>query len=269
MITTIFTPTIRRGGLDVTAASIRRQKDVLGQLIWIVGDELFREREKIFELNAPDIPTIHFDTSAIRRQVPNLYRTLAHADNHALQISRENNADLMISLQDYIWIPEYGIRRFQELNQVHPNHIYTGLCSFSSDPGPEAVVNPDGLWSVFETPYKVEDKPQEISWHDVRDSDDEERVGICDPVWAEMNWSAIGKTVLYDLDIAFPNEYDEGVAYENQDYSFQAFHKGYNTVIDRDNHAISLNHKRYFPEEEAEHMQHLNQERHYAKWGIG
>jgi hypothetical protein len=265
--TAIFTPTFRNGGLDVTYKSLMDLTGHESEVVWIVGDELERSRREVYKDLA--IPTITFDTSEVRQE-KDVYRTLAHSYEKAMELARRMDADLFVSLQDYIVCPPRGIAMFEEQARQFPDCLLSGLCSFSRTPGPDAVVNPNGSWSVFYRPWEgewFEPDPAKMSWYDVRDHDDE-RWQIRPPVEWESNWAAVPKEILYDPGVRYDVAYDRGVAYENQGFSFAAHQAGYRTCVDIENHAISLPHKDYFPEQEEADLPHLNQEFHNERWEV-
>jgi hypothetical protein len=258
----VFTPTTRYGGLDVNRASLLAQNH--DSLVWIVGDDLYPQRDAV-RFGGP-IRTVHFDTGANKR-ANNAPSSLATAYRRGIEIARELDVDLLVSMQDYLWIPPDGLSRFERMAEQFPTALLTGLCSLSDDPGVEAVTDPEGPYTIFAEPYDGH-KPQRIGWRDCR----LERwpVGVKanagSPIWWETNWAAIPRKILYDTRLNFDDAYDRGYAYENQDYASRAMRLGYGVWIDTGNHAIGLPHTHYFPAE-TEHLRSIsNREWHESRW---
>lgn len=258
----VFTATKRPGGLDVVHDSLVRQNM---SVLWVVGDDLFYVRHDEFKENCV-LPYVYFDAYAWRLADKDLYRTLAHAFNFGLFFARKVRAELFVTLQDFISIPDDGLRRFVDMGVEFPDSLLTGLCSHSVDPTADYVneFQTDGDWTIFPEPWHG--RPREIAWHDVRDTGTGGYVEIDQVRW-EANWGAVPSTVLHDTDVECDEAYDRGVAYENQDFAMRAKERGYGEVwLDEGNHALALPHRAYFPWEEQRDMEHNNKDFHEGKW---
>ncbi len=252
MRTAIFTPTARPG-IDITAFSVARQ-EADTEILWIVCDQLFAERAQLFQQVVKPIvgcETQHFYLPKEEGEV----RNVSSAYNEAIRRARDWDADLFVSLQDYIYVPPDGLQKFVDMykkvdvgNQFPA--IYTGICSITEDPDDEEVHDLGGLFSIFNEPF--DKRPETIEWIDVRYRTNEKAdYHYCIEIEYETNWSAIPRTALYDEKLFYDESYNEGVAYENQDYAYRAVANGYNLLLDMQNQVLSLPHKRYFSEEWA------------------
>lgn len=257
----VFTPTCRYGGFDVNHASLIRQ-DYGGPLEWIVGDDLHDERPNVFA-DYCDIPYVHF---LPRAKKPGNWRNLAAAYNDAMRLAKEMKADIFVSMQDYMSLPEGALDRLVD-TVLTTNAPVTGLTSLTFDPYPSEVVDPKGLWTIFGFPYRG--IPTEINWHDVR------QYQISGPgIWEipyvpfETNWAAWPVEV-YSKGVRFDEKFDEHVAYENQDFALQCEAKGYKLFLETRSHALGLPHKAYWPEQEAADAPHCAPNEAYLnqKWG--
>lgn len=268
----IFCPT-QRPGMDVTHHSIRRQK-CDAELQWIFLDELYAERREVFAaITGPDRAAGMYRT--YHGWVPKkegYHRNLAQTYNVAMDVARDWGADLFVSLQDYIYVPEDGIKKFIEMDKfmVHQgvDCLYTGICSISLDPLDDRIHDLNGMYTIFQGSY--DRRPEVIDWVDVRFNPNE-RSAYCevDTIWFEANWAAIPKKALYDDKLFFDETYDEHVAYENQDFAYRARERGFSVVMDHHNQVISLPHKRYFEAETLADGPHTipNREKTEARWG--
>lgn len=249
----VFCPT-RLKGFDVTYNSIKRQKlndDV--KIIMCVADEYGKERgNDLGDLfNEIGVEYVSFTLA----KITGYERNLAACYNKALDFARYMEVDGVVSLQDYIWVPEDGIQKFVDVSDsIEEKHLLTGICHISADPDPSIVADLDGNFTIFEEPYDGE--PQEIFWEDVRKQNAERRIPAGEhvtetyPVEWEANWAYIPKEALYDPELKYDEAFDKFVAYENQDYSFKAVENGYKIILDTQNEVKSLPHKKYWPEVE-------------------
>jgi hypothetical protein len=203
-----------------------------------------------------------------RTTPPDYARNLAKGYNEVMKQAFESDAELLVTLQDYIWIPRDGLQRFLAASRERPDVLWTGLCDHAS--GPDVGENP-GLWTVFDEPWDGEKPDYPIQWKDIRVEEvakrgvDNTQPFACEPGWWEANWGAIPFSV-YDAGVRFSEDYDKGVAYENQDFAMEASVLGFDTWVDPNNVSISLPHKRYFPELEAADLEKSNLKMHHEKW---
>lgn len=264
----VFTPT-RLPGFDVTVSSIERQilRDDM-ELIVIVADELIEQRD------VRDYFTKKFDVTVFRKpMLEGNRRNLAASYNEAIRIARSKEAYCMISLQDYIWIENDGIKRLVESSEslfpAASNHLIAGICDISATPFlTDDFVLTDSK-SIFPDANMASDKPREIMWSDSRrifSENESIRIGI--PIEWETNWAMIGNNALYDERLYFDEEFDKSIAHENQDYSYSANRLGYDIYV-ADNVAVSLPHKVYWPlyEQEEAHLTIENRNRIMEKYG--
>lgn len=262
----IFTPTMRPG-IDVTHLSVLRQKTE-AKLLWLIADELYDKRKGVFDFDEGKYELDHFKVPT-KEGNP---RNLAAAYNKGIEKARSWGADIFVSLQDYIWVPEDGVQKFVdmwrdvELNNADVN-LYTGICSISDDPYDDQVADINGMYSIFKEPYG--ERPKDLDWLDVRYRYDPNAIyHRCPEIEWEANFACIPYHALYDERLYYDEDFDKAVAYENQDYAYRAASLGYTPLIDMNNQVISLNHKRYFAKEWAreEPLTSVNEQLIKDKW---
>lgn len=258
MKTVLFIPTYRPGGLDVLEASLARQ--LVSPDYVVVADELYYERKTIWSEIFDRLDLDWWSVNAPK--ITGNHRNLAANYNLAAHCSIEFGADLFISLQDYIWVPPEGIRRFVDVANKCPGDLITGLTSISRDPpirstkyyhegmaGWKPPVSENFYYSIFQQPYS--DKPKSIQWLDCRidgvyEYDETMHLMQILPQHWEANWAAI-PVDYFRAGVFWNEDYDIGVAYENMDFATRAIARSDRRVImDTLNHAISLPHKDYF-----------------------
>lgn len=260
----LFVPTYRPGGIDVFSASIQRQS-VKPDII-MVADELIKERHMAWKDSIQDVELICFQPEPI---LPGNKRNLCANYNRAASRALDRECDLFITLQDYIWIPEFGIERFLNVHQNKPDDLITGVTHISKDPLPKSIRDLNGLYTIFKTPFF--DKPQSIDWRDVRQTElypgEAAEIFPVYPDHWEANWAAVPVSV-FGKGIWWNEDYDQGIAYENADFAQTVVQElGANVWFDKKNEAISLPHKDYFEGEREDIIKYTNRWRYEAAWG--
>lgn len=263
----IFTPT-RLPGIDVTVQSILRQKmskHKLSDIVWLVADELYSSREKYMEY-LKDSAEFH----VMHCKLPKIYMTnLAHCYNYALQWAQNIDAELFISLQDYVYIPSDGVQKFLDAMDEFPDCLYTGPTHLMTEPTPDAVANKDNPLSVWKDGLTARTQPSGAYFYkDARLANGNPDRHKVHPRGWETNWSAASRAAIR-AGIRMDETYDAGRAFENQDYAYQAHKAGMPTVFDPDNVAWGVHHKAIWPEIEAREidLSRKNMEMHLRKWG--
>lgn len=285
MKTAVFTPT-RHPGIGVSFWSVARQDPPVDH--WFVADQLAPEREKFYEIFRD-----HFTNSGKKTQIhtlqaeilPGRNGNLEHVSNWALNKSRELEVDLLVFLQDFIWIPPEAIARFALAAKFHPFDLLTG--NVVSSPGFE-LKRPEfhNLYSVFGE-RNVTKKPPEPYTPDTRDQmglwqqDPNLTRGIPDlgvgkylsqHAW-EINWGALPHALI-NAGIDFDEDYDYGTQWGNTDFAHQARmafsdsrQVGGRVWWDYYNQAIAMPHREYFPKAHEGERNIDNEPRFRAKWG--
>lgn len=258
----VFTPTYRPGGLDVLETSLMRQS--YRDFTWIVSDQLFLERHETWgEIqDRVDFPIMWQNRSILEGNK----RNLCSMYNAVADYVVEENFDMLVSLQDYIYLPENGLWRFIQAEKEFGPNLFTGVTHISRDPYPNKIKNPAGHYTIFEEPYT--DKPKRLSWEDVRATQiyvvGDDILPVETGHW-EANWAAVSAEVLRK-GVRWDETYDKGIAYENMDFAEQAAKLGYKVIFDKFNVAISLPHKDYFEGEREEIEEFSNRQYHEEKW---
>lgn len=246
----VFTPTKRMGGIDVIEASFKRQN--YQEFDFFVIDEC--ERDWHWERLGRDTG---IKVTVIKPPWMIHARNLARSYNIMVDYAIDGDYDLLISLQDYLWLPEDGVERFAGIFAANGDrYLYTGLTSIADEPSTDKIYDLDDPYTIFESPYY--DKPELIQWHDVRGSEiyrdwfenGAKIITVSDPMSWEANWAAIPVLLLKE-GLRWDEDYDKGVAYENCQIALDAITK-YSApiMVDSLNHAISLPHRDYFEEGE-------------------
>ena len=101
----VFCPTNRYGSLDMLFSSLKRQNY---PYVLCMADELMNQRIYVYEEHDMLNNTIFVECV----KQPGNARALAQAYNNAADLAASMEFDLMISMQDYLWIPDKRIFHF-------------------------------------------------------------------------------------------------------------------------------------------------------------
>lgn len=271
MITVVFTPTKRYGGLAEQYHSLFRQN--MYDFVWVIADDLYDERADVVAENCKDIEVLHYKPV---EKPPGYWSNLAAIYNEGFDHAQRIGADVFISLQDYIILPG-GVLGMMVCDVEETGSLVTGLVSYSDVPSLGDVVDPEGLWTIFGEPYTG--FPSTYSWQDVRGTsgvykpDTLQHTGVRPNsvgsiVDWELNWAGIPGEFIRD-GIRVDPKYGEGIGYENQDFAWKVYLDYDKTpFINTANHVVSLPHTIYDPIERADYgvYSEMNRARHHAKY---
>lgn len=143
--------------------------------------------------------------------------------------------ELLVFLQDFIWIPDNGLQKFWEMYQKHPNALIAGVG------------------------HKAERGLEGISERDLRMDGSGERVKYTE--W-ELNWAACPKKIMP----RFNEEMDRWYGGENQYVAKKAMHLGAECLIDRTNVCIGYSQKECGGRPENWEPMHCNKEGRLASF---
>lgn len=228
----------RYGGLDILRANLARQTFTDFEVIFVDG--LYSKRKDIVADYFKDYNLKHIDDSHI--PLERFYSKLARLDNLAF---KNCSGDLIVCLQDYIYIPYDALEKFMFVNNLYENKaLITGIGSQYKYPGANEIANKEGLISIFEKDYTK--KPENRFWQDPRDNG-QKMLRDAYPVEWELNFASIPKNVIYDLG-GMDEAYDSfGFAFDNTNIAERAKILGYKIVLDGSNECYGFDHDTWWP----------------------
>lgn len=231
----VLTVTSRPGSIDVTWAALRRQS--VQDFEWVLCDERYHWRREEVAAYVDDPRLRHIPAPRSDGALWSLNRS----HNEGLRHCR---GELVVSLQDYIWVEEDGLRRFWDAHREHggrafvtgvtathrlpaPVHRLDGKVTIFAEPSTEA---PDGLLRVDESRFRFppgRSPTTSFGW--------------------ELNWAAAPLRALYDVG-GFAEDHDRlFYSYDNVTVAVVADRLGYRFLADRDNVCRALDHGGIFP----------------------
>ena len=252
----VLTVTNRPGGIDVTWASLKKQ--TFTDFEWILCDELYEWRKEEVKAYVNDTRLIHIPSPRVHEDLWNLNKS----HNAALRAAR---GDLIVSLQDYIWIRGDGLEKFWALHTaLGPRNLITGAGHKSEHP--RLAHDIKGKITIFKEPFT--DKPSGISERDSR-LEGEMKLEETNASWWETNWAAAPRKVFYDLG-GYEEQHDaEFYGCDNLTIALRAELLGYRFWLDKTNQCIGLPHSDFFPRPadwEKRHGRHGAFAAWYTKW---
>lgn len=232
----VLTLTNRWGGIDVTWGALKRQ--TFGDFEWVLIDAVDREQE-VLEYTG-DVRVRWIDQ---KKKPKKALTNLAHADNQGFRACR---GELIVLLQDYIWIDPDGLEKYWEAYLAYEKNILiTGVGDQYAIPSAEDIVNPEGKVTVFKEPYSQ--KPEVVAWKDPRRRLDQGTFYMCNPPDWEANWGCIPRKIIYELG-GMDEQYDyEGFAWDNVNIAQRADMLGYRQYIDQTNECYGFQHDDWWP----------------------
>lgn len=236
----------RYGGLDILKSSLTRQTFQDFEIVFVDG--LYDKRHNVVLDYFKDFNIKHIKDIDMKEHEG--YKSkLARCHNQAYKACE---GELIVLLQDYIYVPQSGLEKFWNIYNIHQNALITGISHQYLHPTKEEVVNQEGLITVYEKEYKY--KPEVISWFDPRCDMSENYLGIrkAQPVEWEANWAAIPREVIYDLG-GMDETYDlHGFGYDNTNIATRASYLGYPVYLDSSNEVFCISHDSYWKNEYKE-----------------
>jgi len=232
--------TNRYGGIDILWANMMRQTEEDFELI--IVDGLWREREALVKeyINDPRLKYVRQDSMK-----EGALTNLAHADNQGFSSCE---GELIVCLQDFIWIPHDSLEKYWFHHKEHPEGVLvTGVGHQYSNPGKDDRVDKKGLITVFEEPYKQ--KPFNMTWEDPRMRTDQGTFYMCNPPDWELNYAAIPNFVIRELGGMDPQYDYEGFAWDNVAIAQRADLLGYRQFIDQTNECMGFDHDSWSPDQ--------------------
>lgn len=198
--------TNRPGGMDILLDNLNRQTFKDFELI--LADELYKERKTEVELLFAKYPVKHFKPR--EKQEGDVWN-LNKAYNDALD---KVEGELVVFLQDYIWIPANGLERFWDIYELYPNAPVTG-CGHKAQKS-NGIKRPAGI-------SEVDDRVN-----------GEKRLVESDWTYYELNWASCPTKYL----VRFDETMDTYYGGENQVFALQVFKKCGIIYLDRLNECV-------------------------------
>ena len=200
----IITPTIRKEGLDIIRESLKMH--TFKDWEWIICSPF-----------DPEIP----EAKWIKDDFEGGFWTLNRAYN---ALFRASSGDLIVSWQDWIWIPPTGLEKFLEASKQHPRAIISGVGDQYQRMG--------------------EYRPEVKNWADPRKTDKYGSFYEC--LWddAEFNWCAIPKEAIFEAG-GMDEELDFlGFGGDQLQICERLNELGYKFFLDQTNESFTIRHNR-------------------------
>lgn len=200
-------------------------------------DGLWREREKEVKeyINDPRLKYVRQDDKP-----DGAYTGLAHADNQGFS---NCDGELIVCLQDYIWIGPDALSKYWYAHTIHPEGILvTGVGNQYSNPQPTV---PNGKITVWDKPYTR--RPESLSWVDPRINSNRPSWSEAEPVEWELNYASIPNKLIQEVG-GMDEQFDyEGFAWDNTYIAAKVHMLGHKIYLDQSNECMGFNHDEWWP----------------------
>lgn len=235
----VVTVTNRPGGIDLQWSALKRQ--TFTDFEWVLCDTLADKRKDLLKEFSHDDKRIKHIQQNPKKE--GSVTGLAQAENQAVN---ETSGELIILLQDYIWIEPDCLERFWfHYQNTGGKALITGVGDIYGKPSKEDIIDNQGLLTVFKEPLTK--RPEIATWHDPRRRTDMGTFYECWPNDVEFNFAMIPYKVFEDLG-GFDEEYDMvGHAWDNVNISQRADMLGYKCYIDQTIECFGLDHDHFWP----------------------
>ncbi|HET7488647.1 MAG TPA: hypothetical protein VFJ85_12015 [Acidimicrobiales bacterium] len=234
----VVTVTNRPGSIDVTWSALESQR--LQDFEWVLCDELYSWRRDEVAAAVADCRLRHVPAPVVEDDLWNLNKSYNEALRHCSGL-------LVVSLQDYIWVPPDGLQRFWDLFCEHGPRLFASGVGHAYRPPPAR--DPRGKVTIFERPWSA-GAAAEHEWvrtgTDVRHPDDDGGLVDCGPDGWELNWGAAPLEAFYEIG-GFPEDHDRRfVSCDNLSVAYAAESRDYRFLLDRGNECRILDHREVF-----------------------
>lgn len=227
----VIMPTARYGGLDVLLQSMYHQTVQADEIL--VVDELRRKKE---------IENQGFKYVEPPAKKPGMWWNLDASLNAAI---RQASGDLIVQINDYVWVPSDGIAKFVARHAVEPKALISGVSDQFRAPLPD---NPCGKFSVWNTWPGNPDGEKVFS--DPRKESTNQGFYLTIPLLFEGNWCAYPRQAWVDIG-GYDEAFDAGWGYDNVEFAERATFHGYHVFLDTENEVRCFSHIKLFDEQKV------------------
>ena len=230
--------TNRYGGIDILWANMKRQTEQDFELV--IVDALWREREQEIKDYVNDSRLVYVRQND---KADGAFTNLAHADNQGFKAC---TGELIVCLQDYIWIPPEGLSKFWfHHKRLKGKALIGGVGDQYVKPDPTDIVDLKGKITIFEKPYTK--RPEVVIYSDPHKRSEFGTFYECYPPDWELNYCCIPNAIIHELG-GMDEQYDfEGFAYDNANIALRADMLGYKSYLDQTNECMGFDHDSWWP----------------------
>lgn len=225
----VVMPTARYGGIDILEKSLAHQ--TFRDFEVLVADELHRKTE------IENIGAIYVEPPPKK---PGMWWNLDASLNKTI---RQAKGDLIIQINDYVYVPPDGIQKFVDRHFQEPKGIISGVSDqFKAPP----LDNPKGLYSVWDTWPGIPGGEKVFS--DPRKESNYRGFYLTIPLLFEGNWCAYPRQAWVDVG-GYDETFDAGWGYDNVEFAERTTFHGYHVFLDTDNEVTCWSHIKLFDEQ--------------------
>lgn len=228
---TIVTPTIRSGFWNFMANNIATQTYLKkgGTLDWLVVDDHKDDRSQVAKKYADkygiEINYLRGEAQKTKRKYG-----LSNANNTAM---RNAKGDLLVWLQDFILMPEYGIEMLVDIHRKNPEALIAPTDVYYSSKYEPLIGQDDWFDGKLDIVGKFIWKNIRNKYEGIRESEN--------PYEFEMNYAAIPAKVVKKLN-GWWEFLGDALGFDNVEIAYRAILSGSKIIVDDTNVAICIDH---------------------------
>ena len=227
----------RFGGLDILKSSLDRQTFKDFELVFIDGLYDKRKHEVAEYFKESNYPVRHLPEP---KKPEGAIMALTFAINEGF---RNCSGELLVLLQDFIYVPSTGIEKYFKIHQEKPKAFITGISHQYYYPSKEDIVYPEGLITLFDKDYTK--KPDILCWTDPRAAHGN-LIRDSHPIEWETNWAACPMSAIKHLGGVDESYAYNGFNFDNVNLSQRAAFLGYEFVLDPSNEVWCFRHDNWW-----------------------
>ena len=248
---TVLNVTSKPGGIDVLKDNLDKQSFTDFEVVIVDKLHGWRHKEVAKAFKDSPYPVYHIPEPM---GAPTDAWNLNKAYNAGL---RDAKGELVVSLQDYIWIKGTGIEQFVDIYEDYGPKV--AICGVGNKAlYPNKADDRNGKLSIWKTPFTG--KPEGISEADHRYDGKQTLEDIPHSLF-ELNWAAIPLQGLKEIG-GFDERYDQGFSCDNFNLSFRLSLIDYAFLLDKTNECIGFNQRDIFPRPVDWEKRHNRYQRH-------
>ena len=225
----VIVPTARYGGLDVVFESMSHQ--TFKDFEVLIVDELHRQKE---------IEACGFIYVEPPPKKPGMWWNLDASLN---KVIRQAQGELIVQLNDYVWVPSDGLEKFVKRHEMEPKALISGVGDQFLAPNQDI---PQGLYSVWNS-WPGPPSGEKV-FSDPRKADRNQGFYLTIPLLFEGNWCMYPKQAWIDVG-GYDEAFDIGWGYDNNEFAERCTMNGYYVFLDTENEALCYSHIKLFDEQ--------------------
>lgn len=231
----VITPTNRTGWWNIMSFNLASQSYPIHE--WIIIDD-YKDRQPKNAVRMRE----KYGLNIVYTKTPKDYK-YKHSLSKANNIGWENaTGELLVWIQDFTLIPTHGIEVLVDIYRHNKDALIAPTDKHFSVVGKNDWDKPDAFNGELNILKEMVFNNPRNQYKGLRQSEN--------PYDFELNYGAIPKAILDDLNGFYEIMDEKGVGYDNTEIAYRAMQAGYRLLVDDTNVASCIRHQDYLGEED-------------------